>query len=154
MVGKRLELLRDAVPGFSRVGVILAPDYATADGTLKALHPAAHGWGLQARVYEVRSGSRVGSRIRGGCARWCAGTRQAISRSSGPSNSNSSSTSRVLLSLAPGRTLVAVQNSGNTLAGIQGNCRWIAANAAARIDTLYSSNIVDTQGVATMLHNS
>jgi ABC-type uncharacterized transport system substrate-binding protein len=66
MVGKRLELLRDAVPGFSRVGVILAPDYATADGTLKALHPAAHGWGLQARVYEVRSGSRVGSRIRGG----------------------------------------------------------------------------------------
>src|SRR5262249_6825624 len=33
MVTKRLELLLDAAPGFSRVGVLLAPDYATADGT-------------------------------------------------------------------------------------------------------------------------
>jgi len=41
MVTKRLELLLDAAPGFSRVGVLLAPDYATADGTMKSITPAA-----------------------------------------------------------------------------------------------------------------
>ena len=59
MVGKRLELLRDAVRGFSRVGVILNPEYAAADGTLKALPPEARGLGLEARVYEVRSGAEL-----------------------------------------------------------------------------------------------
>jgi putative tryptophan/tyrosine transport system substrate-binding protein len=56
MVSKRLELLRDAAPGFSRVGVLLAPDYATADGTMKSITPAARGLGIDVRVYEVRSG--------------------------------------------------------------------------------------------------
>jgi putative tryptophan/tyrosine transport system substrate-binding protein len=55
IVGKRLELLRDAVPGFSRVGVVLAPHYAAADGTLKALPSAVRELGLEARVYEARS---------------------------------------------------------------------------------------------------
>ena len=55
MVSKRLELLLDAAPGFSRVGVLLAPDYATADGTMKSITPAAHGLGIDVRVYEVRS---------------------------------------------------------------------------------------------------
>jgi putative ABC transport system substrate-binding protein len=59
MVGKRLELLRDAVRGFSRVGAILNPEYAAADGTLKALPPAARGLGLEARAYEVRSGAEL-----------------------------------------------------------------------------------------------
>ena len=52
MVGKRLELLRDAVRGFSRVGVVLDPAYGAADGTLKALPSAARALGLEARVYE------------------------------------------------------------------------------------------------------
>jgi putative tryptophan/tyrosine transport system substrate-binding protein len=55
MVTKRLELLLDAAPGFSRVGVLLAPDYATADGTMKSITPAARGLGIDVRVYEVRS---------------------------------------------------------------------------------------------------
>jgi len=59
MVGKRLELLRDAVRGFSRVGAILNHEYAAADGTLKALPPAARGLGLEARAYEVRSGAEL-----------------------------------------------------------------------------------------------
>src|SRR6478672_7355193 len=58
MVGKRLELLRDAVRGFSRVGVVLDPEYAAADGTLKAL-PSVRELGLEARVYEVRSGAEL-----------------------------------------------------------------------------------------------
>jgi hypothetical protein len=45
MVGKRLELLRDAVRGFTRVGVVLDPNYAAADGTLKALLVPA--WGCE-----------------------------------------------------------------------------------------------------------
>ena len=59
IVGKRLELLRDAVPGLSRVGVVLAPDYAAADGTLKALPSAVRGLDLEARVYEARSGDEL-----------------------------------------------------------------------------------------------
>jgi putative ABC transport system substrate-binding protein len=56
MVSKRLELLLDAAPRFSRVGVLLAPDYATADGTMKSITPAARGLGIEVRVYEARSG--------------------------------------------------------------------------------------------------
>jgi putative tryptophan/tyrosine transport system substrate-binding protein len=59
MVGKRLELLRDAVRRFTRVGVVLDPNYAAADGTLKALPSAASGLGLEARVYEVRSAAEL-----------------------------------------------------------------------------------------------
>src|SRR6266481_5702524 len=35
------------------------PEYAAADGTLKALPSAARGLGLEARVYEVRSGAEL-----------------------------------------------------------------------------------------------
>ena len=59
LVGKRLELLREAAPGFLRVGVVVAPDYATADGTLSALPSAARGLGLDARVYDVRSAGEL-----------------------------------------------------------------------------------------------
>ncbi len=55
IVGKRLELLREAAPGFLRVGVVVAPDYAAADGTLDALPSAARGLNLDARIYEARS---------------------------------------------------------------------------------------------------
>src|SRR5262249_23246642 len=59
MVTKRLELLLDAAPGFSRVGVLLAPDYAAADGTMKSITPAARGLGIDVRVYEVRSDAEL-----------------------------------------------------------------------------------------------
>jgi putative tryptophan/tyrosine transport system substrate-binding protein len=59
MVGKRLELLRDAMRGFSRVGVVLDPEYAAADGTLKALPSVARELGLEARIYEVRSAAEL-----------------------------------------------------------------------------------------------
>jgi putative ABC transport system substrate-binding protein len=55
MVSKRLQLLLDAAPGFSRVGVLLASDYAFADGTLKSIPQAARGLGLEVVVYEVPS---------------------------------------------------------------------------------------------------
>ena len=55
IVGKRLDLLREAAPGFSRIGVMVIPDDATADGTLRALPSAARGLGLDARVFGVRS---------------------------------------------------------------------------------------------------
>jgi ABC-type uncharacterized transport system substrate-binding protein len=59
MVGKRLELLREAVPKFTEVGVVIDPDYAAADGTLNVILPAARALGLNARVYEVRSGAEL-----------------------------------------------------------------------------------------------
>jgi ABC-type uncharacterized transport system substrate-binding protein len=54
---------RDAVRGFTRVGVVLDPEYAAADGTLKALPSAARELGLEARVYEVRSGAELEARF-------------------------------------------------------------------------------------------
>ena len=59
IVGKRLELLREAAPGFLRVGVVVAPDYAAADGTLNALPSAARALGLDARVYEAQSAAEI-----------------------------------------------------------------------------------------------
>jgi putative ABC transport system substrate-binding protein len=55
IVGKRLELLREAAPGFSRLGALVFPDDAAADGTLSALPSAARGLGLDVRVYDARS---------------------------------------------------------------------------------------------------
>jgi putative tryptophan/tyrosine transport system substrate-binding protein len=78
MVSKRLQLLLDAAPGFSRVGVLLAPDYATADGTLKSIPPAARGLGLDVNVYEVRSETELeaafAAAARCRCTRWRAGS--------------------------------------------------------------------------------
>jgi len=59
IVGKRLELLKEAASPFVRVGVLVAPDYAAADGTLNALPSAAQGLGLDARVYEARSAAEI-----------------------------------------------------------------------------------------------
>src|SRR5436190_1405740 len=59
IVGERLELRRDAAPRFCRVGVLVAPDYAAADGTLDALPSAARGLGLDARVYEARAAADI-----------------------------------------------------------------------------------------------
>jgi putative tryptophan/tyrosine transport system substrate-binding protein len=59
MVGKRLELLREVVPKFSRVGVVIDPDYVPVSGELNAILPLARALGLDARVYEVRSGAEL-----------------------------------------------------------------------------------------------
>jgi ABC-type uncharacterized transport system substrate-binding protein len=59
IIGKRLELLREAVPAFSRLGVFIFPDDAAADGTLNALPSAARGLGFDARIYEVRSAAEL-----------------------------------------------------------------------------------------------
>jgi ABC-type uncharacterized transport system substrate-binding protein len=59
IVGKRLELLREAAPGFSRVGVVVLPDDAAADGTLRSVPLAARGLGLDAHIYEVRSAAEL-----------------------------------------------------------------------------------------------
>src|SRR5262245_27702479 len=59
MVGKRLELLREVVPKFTEVGFVIDPDYAAADGTLNVILPVARALGLDARVYEVRSGAEL-----------------------------------------------------------------------------------------------
>jgi putative tryptophan/tyrosine transport system substrate-binding protein len=55
LIGKRLELLKDAVPGASRIGVFVDPGDASDVSTLKALPAAARALGLDLRVVEVRS---------------------------------------------------------------------------------------------------
>jgi putative ABC transport system substrate-binding protein len=59
IVGKRLELLREAVPALSRLGVLVVPGDAAADGTLSALPPAARTLELDTRIYEVRSAGEM-----------------------------------------------------------------------------------------------
>jgi putative tryptophan/tyrosine transport system substrate-binding protein len=55
LIGKRLELLKHAVPGISRVGVMVNPDDAATDaGSLKALPAVARALGLAVRVLDVR----------------------------------------------------------------------------------------------------
>jgi len=65
MVSKRLELLREAVPKLTEVGVVIDPDYAAADGTLNAILPAARALGLNCSCLRSAVGSRVRRCIRG-----------------------------------------------------------------------------------------
>jgi putative ABC transport system substrate-binding protein len=55
ILGKRLGLLRDAVPGISRVAIILDPDVAGDAAELRMLPSIAGQLGLQYRVFEVRA---------------------------------------------------------------------------------------------------
>jgi len=55
LIGKRLELLKQAVPGISRVGVFINPTDVTNIDDLKALPAAAAGLGLATRVFELRT---------------------------------------------------------------------------------------------------
>jgi putative tryptophan/tyrosine transport system substrate-binding protein len=55
LIGKRLELLRHASPGISRVGVMVNPDDAGDAMPLAALPAAARALGLTVRVLEVRT---------------------------------------------------------------------------------------------------
>jgi putative ABC transport system substrate-binding protein len=54
IVGKRLQLLRDAAPGISRVGIIVNPDSPGDAAEVRILPSVAGRIGLQYRVFEVR----------------------------------------------------------------------------------------------------
>jgi ABC-type uncharacterized transport system substrate-binding protein len=55
LIGKQLDLLAHAVPGISRVGVMVNPDDTTDARSLKALPAAARALGLVVRVLDVRA---------------------------------------------------------------------------------------------------
>jgi putative ABC transport system substrate-binding protein len=55
LIGKQLDLLKHAVPGISRVGMMINPDDATDARSLKALPAAARALGLTVRVLDVRA---------------------------------------------------------------------------------------------------
>ena len=55
LIGKRLELLKDAVPGTSRLGVFVDPSDASDVSTVKALPAAARALSLELRVIEVHA---------------------------------------------------------------------------------------------------
>jgi ABC-type uncharacterized transport system substrate-binding protein len=54
LIGKQLDLLKHAVPGIARVGVMVNPDDTTDARSLKALPAAARALGLTVRVLDVR----------------------------------------------------------------------------------------------------
>src|SRR5262249_22530290 len=55
LTGKQLDLLKHAVPGISRVGMMITPDDASDARSLKALRAAARALGLAVRVLDVRA---------------------------------------------------------------------------------------------------
>jgi putative tryptophan/tyrosine transport system substrate-binding protein len=55
ILGKRLQLLRDAAPGISRVGVMANPDSAGDAAELKMVPSVAGRVGLRYRLFEVRT---------------------------------------------------------------------------------------------------
>jgi putative ABC transport system substrate-binding protein len=55
ILGKRLQLLRDAAPGISRVGIMANPDSAGDAAELKMAPSVAERIGLQYRLFEPRS---------------------------------------------------------------------------------------------------
>jgi putative ABC transport system substrate-binding protein len=55
LAGKRLELLKEAVPGISRVLVLSYPDDPIAPLQLKALKEAAHSLGVTLQVHDIRT---------------------------------------------------------------------------------------------------
>jgi putative ABC transport system substrate-binding protein len=58
LTAKRLGLLRELVPGATRIAVIVNPDHASiTESTLRDLEPAAHAPGLQIQVLSASSGA-------------------------------------------------------------------------------------------------
>jgi putative tryptophan/tyrosine transport system substrate-binding protein len=55
IVAKRLELLREIVPGFSQAAALVIPEEANVDGTTIGLQSAARVMGLDIHIIEVRS---------------------------------------------------------------------------------------------------
>src|SRR5215467_13951208 len=59
LIGKQLDLLKHAVPGIARVGVMVNPDDPTDTRSLKALPAAARALGLAVRVLDVRAAAEL-----------------------------------------------------------------------------------------------
>jgi putative tryptophan/tyrosine transport system substrate-binding protein len=55
LIGKRLELLKEAVPGTAKVGFLVNPDDVTDSGALTSLPGAARALGLAVRILDVRA---------------------------------------------------------------------------------------------------
>jgi putative ABC transport system substrate-binding protein len=61
LTGKRFELLKEALPGTARVGIIVNPDDATDNSILKSLPAIARALDLTVRVFEVRTPTELES---------------------------------------------------------------------------------------------
>ena len=59
LAGKRLELLRELVPGVTRVAVLLDPTVAATETTLRDLEAAARAIGLQMQVFNASTSREV-----------------------------------------------------------------------------------------------
>jgi putative tryptophan/tyrosine transport system substrate-binding protein len=59
--GKRLELLKEAIPGISRVGVLWNPDNPSSVSGFKETHEAAQALAMQLQSLEVHSADEFGS---------------------------------------------------------------------------------------------
>jgi putative ABC transport system substrate-binding protein len=59
ILGKRLQLLRDAAPGISRVGIMANPDSAGDAAELRMAPSVAERIGLQSRLYEARTDAEL-----------------------------------------------------------------------------------------------
>src|SRR5262249_40409776 len=58
--GKRLELLRELVPGAKRVAVLLQPSVgASTEAVRRDVEPAARAMGLEIRVFDVETGHEI-----------------------------------------------------------------------------------------------
>jgi ABC-type uncharacterized transport system substrate-binding protein len=65
LTGKRLELLKEAVPGASRIVVLSTPGSTEGGTSRKAMDVAAQPLGIELRVQEVRGSWRVRENFRG-----------------------------------------------------------------------------------------
>jgi ABC-type uncharacterized transport system substrate-binding protein len=59
LIGKRLELLKEAVPSISKIGFIFNPEDGTDSSALKSLPAASRALGLAVRVLEVREAAEL-----------------------------------------------------------------------------------------------
>jgi putative ABC transport system substrate-binding protein len=59
ILGKRLQLLRDAAPAISRVGIMLNPDSAGDAAELRIVPSVAERMGVRARLFEARTGAEL-----------------------------------------------------------------------------------------------
>jgi putative ABC transport system substrate-binding protein len=60
LAAKRLELLRELVPGAARVAVLVNPaNSTTAESTLRGMEPAARAMGLQIQVLNASSSREI-----------------------------------------------------------------------------------------------
>ncbi len=61
LYGKRLEILKETLPGLSRVGVLLNPSGPAADVNLKEMRDAGQELGVQVQSLEIRSPNDIDS---------------------------------------------------------------------------------------------